>query len=214
MGNFHCSKGKKLNCIDPSSEAILVAKNLARFKNVNFFNQRISKLKIKKNSQDFGYCLGVLHHTSETVKGVRYCNRILKKGAPFLIYLYYNFENRNWLYRFIWYFSDIVRKFVSLMPFSIKKIITDILALIIYLPFANFSKLIKFIGLNNSSFPLSYYANKSFYIMQNDSLDRFGTKIEKRYSKKEIYNLLKHNGFINIKFSKKMPFWVAICYKK
>ena len=184
---FIAPKVKKLNCIDPSSEAILVAKkNLARFKNVNFFNQRISKLKIKKNSQDFGYCLGVLHHTSETVKGVRYCNRILKKGAPFLIYLYYNFENRNWLYRFIWYFSDIVRKFVSLMPFSIKKIITDILALIIYLPFANFSKLIKFIGLNNSSFPLSYYANKSFYTMRTDSLDRFGTKIEKRYSKKKF----------------------------
>ena len=49
--------------------------------------------------------------------------------------------------------------------------------------------------------------------MRTDSLDRFGTKLEKRYSKLEIEKMLKANGFKNIIFSKKMPFWVATCRK-
>ena len=39
--------------------------------------------------------------------------------------------------------------------------------------------------------PLNIYKNKSFYVMRNDSLDRFGTKYEKRYSKKNILELFK-----------------------
>ena len=47
--------------------------------------------------------------------------------------------------------------------------------------------------------PLNIYKNKSFYVMRNDSLDRFGTKYEKRYSKKYL-KLFKKTGFHNIKF--------------
>ena len=39
--------------------------------------------------------------------------------------------------------------------------------------------------LNVFNFPLSDYKNKSFYTMRTDALDRFGTKLEKRFSKKE-----------------------------
>ena len=37
--------------------------------------------------------------------------------------------------------------------------------------------------------------------MRNDSLDRFGTKYEKRYSKTDIIKLFKKAGFKNIKIS-------------
>ena len=32
--------------------------------------------------------------------------------------------------------------------------------------------------------------NKSFYFMKTDSLDRFGTKLEKRFTKKEMEQML------------------------
>ena len=51
-------------------------------------------------------------------------------------------------------------------------------------------------------------------MMRTDSLDRFGTLLEKRFSKKEIKFLLEKNGFTNIEFSKYEPYWTAICYKK
>jgi ubiquinone/menaquinone biosynthesis C-methylase UbiE len=45
-------------------------------------------------------------------------------------------------------------------------------------------------------------------------LDRFGTKLEKRYTKQEIKKMLKNAGFKNIRFSNNTPYWVAIAWKK
>ena len=46
--------------------------------------------------------------------------------------------------------------------------------------------------------------------MRTDALDRFGTKLEKRYSKKEIQTMMTRSQLNNIKFSKKPPYWVAV----
>jgi hypothetical protein len=50
--------------------------------------------------------------------------------------------------------------------------------------------------------------------MRNDALDRFGTKVEKRYSRKKIFFMMRKAGLNRIKFSKKEPFWCAVGYKK
>ena len=101
-------KIKKLNCIDPSKKALEVAKlNLNKFKNVNYICKKISEIELDKNSQDFGYCLGVLHHTNELNLGLKFCNRVLKKDSPFLIYLYYNLDNRPIYYKIIYYIPII-----------------------------------------------------------------------------------------------------------
>jgi len=207
-------KIKKLNCIDPSEKALEIAKlNLKKFNNVNFINQQISNIEINNNSQDFGYCLGVLHHTNELNTGLKFCNKILKKNSPFLIYLYYNLDNRPIYYRLIWKFVDFFRKMISLFPFKVKRIITDLIALFIYYPLAKFSKLLNIFKLNVFNLPLSDYKNKSFYTMRTDALDRFGTKLERRFSKKEIESLLIKHGFKDIEFSPNMPYWVAFCRK-
>lgn len=208
------SKVKTLNCIDPSKDAINVAKkNLKNFDNIIFFDEENYDKVLGANSQDFGYCLGVLHHTSQTREGLKFCNKILKKNAPFLIYLYYSFDNRPFYYKLIWKFSDLLRKIISKLPFKIKKFITDFIAIIVYFPLARFAFFLNKFQINTHNFPLSDYKNKSLYTMRTDSLDRFGTKLEKRYTKLEIEKLLKESGFTNIIFSENMPFWVAICRK-
>jgi hypothetical protein len=50
--------------------------------------------------------------------------------------------------------------------------------------------------------------------MKTDALDRFGTKLESRYTKEEIKKLMSNAGLENIIFSDKIPFWVALGYKK
>ena len=45
-------------------------------------------MKIKENSMDFGYSLGVLHHIPDTKEALQKCVSKLKPGAPFLVYLY------------------------------------------------------------------------------------------------------------------------------
>ncbi|MDC1154230.1 class I SAM-dependent methyltransferase [Candidatus Pelagibacter sp.] len=208
-------KVKKLNCIDPSLEALNVAKkNLINNKNLIFHNKSVNEKILEPDSQDFGYCLGVLHHITETQKGIESCYNILKKNSPFLIYLYYKFDNKPFWFKIIWKLSDYFRKLISKLPFRIKKIITFFIALTIYFPLAKISKLFNYFGFNVNNFPLSDYKNKNFYFMATDSLDRFGTKLEKRFTKNEIKNMLLKAGFVDIMFSKNTPYWVAIAWKK
>ena len=70
------------------------------------------------------------------------------------------------------------------------------------------------LGINVSNFPLTWYRNEPFYIMRTDSLDRFGTRLEQRFTKDEIFRMLTDSGFERIEFSKREPFWTALSYKK
>jgi ubiquinone/menaquinone biosynthesis C-methylase UbiE len=204
-----------LNCVDPSLLALTQAKiNLKSQKNCNFECAPIHKTSLEDESQDFGYCLGVLHHIPDTISGLKVCTKKLKKGAPLLIYLYYNFDNRPLWFRMIWKATDYLRKFLSRLPFFIKYPATQVIAGGIYYPLAKISYLLSTRGINVSNFPLSTYKDKSFYFMRTDALDRFGTKLEKRFSKKEIYEMMVECDLRQIVFNESAPFWVALGYKK
>ena len=203
-----------LNCIDPSSKALTVAKNnLNKFKNINFFEGSVSDNILKESSQDFGYSLGVLHHIPDTLEGIKDCSKLLKKDAPFLLYLYYNLENRPFFFRLLWKISNLLRKFLSILPHKLKYIITSLIAIFVYYPLARIALLAEKMNVDVSNFPLVDYRNKPFYFMQTDALDRFGTRLEKRFSKEDISFMLKESGFKNISFSEGLPYWVCISFK-
>ena len=203
-----------LNCIEPSELALKVAKsNLKDFKNCNFYNHDVMNNNLKNNSQDFGYSLGVLHHITKSQEGLNACVSKIKPGAPFLLYLYYSFENRPFWYRVLWKISNYMRLITSRFPFMIKLLISKIMAVIVYYPLARLALLAsKFMDASN--FPLSIYKDKSFYTMQTDALDRFGTRLEKRYTKFETKKMMETAGLERIVFSDNEPYWVAIGYKK
>ena len=92
-------------------------------------------------------------------------------------------------------------------------VIASIMSYLIYFPIARFALICEKIGINVSNFPLADYRKKSFYFMKTDALDRFGTRLEKRFSKDEIRTMLKNAGFKNIVFSESEPFWVSISRK-
>ena len=208
-------KVKLLNCIEPSPKALKVAKqNLKEFDNCKFECASSNSNSLKERSQDFGYCLGVLHHTPNPILGLKSCVSKLKQGSPFLLYLYYRFDNRPKWYYLIWTCTIIPRKIISSMPFKAKLFLSKLIALFIYFPLASISKILSEKGYKTYNIPLNDYKNKSFYFMQTDAFDRFATKIEKRFTKKEITKMMRESGLINIKFSKYTPYWVCIGYKK
>ena len=208
-------KVKYMYLIDPSKESIKVAKkNLQNFDNSKFMNIDVESLNLINEKFDFAYSLGVLHHIRDTQGALNICSSKLKKGAPFLLYLYYNFENRNLIFKSIWFISNFFRIIISVLPFKIKKIITNMIAFFIYLPLKFFYQILKFTSIQIKNLPLSYYHDKTFYMMKTDSLDRFGTLIEKRYSKKDIIKMLQNANFENITFSNDEPYWTVLSYKK
>ncbi len=205
----------RLHCIDASAEALAVAKkNLAAAANVEFHNASVAEIPLPDDSMDFGYSLGVLHHIPDTAQGIGSCVRKIKPGAPFLVYLYYAFDNRPAWFRGVWKVSEIFRRAISAMPFGLKKIVTDLIAVTVYFPLAKTAALLEKFGVNVESFPLSVYRHHSFYTMRTDALDRFGTRLEQRFTRAQITQMMQAAGLENIRFSDGFPFWCAVGEKK
>ena len=204
----------KLHLIDASGDAVAVAKrNLQSADNCEFHHAGVEEIPLENTSCDFGYSLGVLHHIPDTQAGLQACVDKLKKGAPFLLYLYYRFDNRPFWFRMIWRASDVVRQLVSKMPHSLRFGMSQILAAGVYFPLARTAKILEKSGVNVESFPLSQYRHNSFYVMRTDALDRFGTRLEQRFTKAEMRQMMEEVGLESITFSH-TSFWTAVGFKK
>ena len=203
-----------LHCIDPSTAINIAQKKLYRCKNVTFHTASVDSTNLRQNSQDFGYSLGVLHHLPNTTTAIQSCVKLLKPGAPLLLYLYYAFDNRPWWFVKLWQISNFVRKIISRLPSGLKHFVTDIIASLIYWPLAKLSNFIEFIGLSVANLPLSFYRHHNFYTMRTDARDRFGTPLEKRFTRTQIIKMMKLAGLINVRFSDHAPFWCVVGYKE
>jgi ubiquinone/menaquinone biosynthesis C-methylase UbiE len=207
-------KVKQLHCIDPSEALELAKNNLTIHTNCSFHHASVDNIPLENNSMDFGYSLGVLHHVPDTLAGLKSCVEKLKPEAPFLVYLYYAFDNKPLWFKLLWKTSDQFRKVISKLPHTLKFIISQIIALIIYFPLARLAYLFEKLGLNVDNFPLTGYRNVSFYTMRTDALDRFGTRLEQRFTQKEIKSMMLGAGLEEITFNKEIPYWCAVGYKK
>jgi len=211
---FAANYCKILHLVDPSNDALVVARrNLSDVTNCEFHHASTENLPVADESCDLVYSLGVLHHIPDTASGIRDCVRKLKPGAPFLVYLYYRFDNRPIWFRGLWQLSNLLRMFLSRLPFVIRRSLTDVIALFVYFPLARLSKLVERIGRNPANLPLAIYRNHSLYTMRTDSLDRLGTRLEHRFTRKEIHTMLDSAGLENISFRESEPFWCAVGYK-
>jgi SAM-dependent methyltransferase len=157
---FGAPKVGRLNCIDPAERSLDVAgRNLANLTNCRFHHASVADHVLRPGSQDFGYNLGVLHHIPDTEAGLRACADLLKPGAPFLLYLYYDFENRPTWFRLKWRASDLLRRLVMRLPFWPKVTVTATLAALIYFARARAAKFLERLGADVSNLPLSAIAN-------------------------------------------------------
>lgn len=204
----------KLHCIDPAEKALNVARRrLSEFNNVEFHLAGVDDMPLEDGSQDFGYSLGVLHHIPSTEDALATCVRKLKAGAPFLLYLYYSFDNRPAWFQAVWKVSDFGRRLISRLPFPARRAVTELVAASVYYPLARTARLLERRGVNVESLPLSFYRSKSFYTMRTDALDRFGTRLEQRFSKADIERMMRRCGLAEIRFSDQPPYWIA-CGRK
>jgi ubiquinone/menaquinone biosynthesis C-methylase UbiE len=201
----------RLHCVDASSQVIEIARrNLHGQSNADFHVASVASMPFADDSMDFGYSLGVLHHVPDTQAGIRSCVRALKKGAPFLLYLYYAFDNRPAWYRQVWRASDVVRRVVSRLPDPGRHAVADAFAASVYWPAATAASAFEKMGRDVSNWPLALYRDKSFYTMRTDALDRFGTRLEQRFTRDQIRTMMQKAGLEDIRFRDDAPYWVAV----
>jgi SAM-dependent methyltransferase len=204
----------RLHCIDPSQALEVARRNLADQPNCEFHLATVDQIPLPDNSLDFGYSLGVLHHVPDTSRGVAACVAKLKPGAPFLLYLYYAFDNRPFWFVALWRVSDGLRRIICRLPFGLKNAVCQVIALTIYFPLARAGLLLEKMGFNPVALPLSAYRNKSMYVMRTDALDRFGTRLEQRFTREQMRRMMTAAGLEQIAFIASEPFWCAVGIKR
>lgn len=227
IADFGCGSGrfskywqgkvKKIYAIDPSNAVLAADKLIGKDENVEIIKASISDLPFDDNYFDFGMSIGVLHHIPDTQLAMNDCVKKIKVGGYFYVYLYYKLDNRGILFRSLWKLSDLIRSMVCLLPHKFKSIVCELIAGLFYMPFVFLTRLLKAINVPKDiwmKLPLSAYHNKSFFVIRNDALDRFGTPLEQRFTKNEIEEMMIKAGLQNIVFSDKMPYWHAVGQKK
>ncbi len=169
------------------------------------------RLPFRKDFADFAICLGVLHHLP--INALEAAQHISTYAPEHLIYLYYALDNRPAYFRWLLSGVTLLRKKLSTIhsPFW-REVISRFLMINLYLPFIGLGYLLRPFGLA-SKIPLyEVYAGKSLKRIQQDVYDRFFTRIEQRFSRKEIENL--SNTYKEIIISDRAPYWHFYCRRK
>jgi len=206
------AKAGFIEAVDPSNAIFAADKLLTGIDNVRLTRASVETLPFKDETFDFAMSIGVLHHIPDTEKALKDCVKKVKKGGHFYVYLYYNLDKRGWLFTGLFKLSDVLRSGICKLPGVLKKFVCDVLAIIIYLPLVLWVKFLLFLGFTKlgKRMPLSTYHNQSFFIIRNDALDRFGTRLEQRFSAKQVKEMMGNAGLTNIIISPGVPYYHAV----
>jgi SAM-dependent methyltransferase len=201
-----------IEAIDPSNAVLAADYLLSGVDNVRIAKASVETIPFDDETFDFAMSIGVLHHIPDTQQAMIDCVKKVKKGGYFYCYLYYNLDNKGFIFKSLFHISNFFRKIVSRMPAGLKRFSCDLMAIFFYMPFVLTARLFNLIGLKKIArkIPLSDYANKSFFIIRNDTLDRFGTRLEQRFSKNQVEELMRRSGLENIIISPASPYYHAV----
>lgn len=201
-----------IEAIDPSKAIITADSLIGKNDKIRLSMASTDNIPFADETFDFGMSIGVLHHIPNTQKAMIDCVKKIKIGGYFYTYLYYNLENKGSIFKFILVLVTLLRKLISKLPTTIKKIACDVIALLVYMPIILLGRLFNAFGFPKiaKNLPLNMYQNQTFFVIRNDSLDRFGTSLEQRFSKKEIVTMMNNCGLEDIIISKNLPYWHAV----
>ncbi|MEO5644431.1 MAG: class I SAM-dependent methyltransferase [Bacteroidia bacterium] len=211
---FISSRVKFVEAIDPGDAVRAAVPFTKSCGNVRVSQAGFGGIPFGKSSFDFVFSLGVVHHLPDTQGAISEASSMVKPNGWLLLYIYYALDQRGIFFRFIFRCADLLRRMISRFPKGLKFFCCELIAIFIYGPFILLTKFIQLFGGKAwKKIPLSYYAEQPWKVTRNDALDRFGTPLEKRFSKNEIESMLAKSGLRNIRFSDHEPYWHVVAQK-
>ena len=195
---------KELILVD-FSEAIFVARhNLNDADNVLYFMGDLKRLPFRDDFVSFIISLGVLHHLPGSV--LEEVRSLKKYASQMLIYLYYALDNRPFYFRVLFMLATRLRLRTGSIRNSIfRNIFSWFGVLFFYLPFIILGSILRPLGRSHLIPLYEAYHGKTLERIRQDVYDRFFTRIEQRFTKKEIMTL--KDTFSNVIVSNQLPYW-------
>lgn len=81
------------------------------------------------------------------------------------------------------------------------------------LPLSRAALALRKLGVRADTLPLSFYADHDWATLRADALDRFGTAVEHRFSRREVEAMMAAAGLRDVRFAEGPPYWTALGYK-
>jgi SAM-dependent methyltransferase len=165
----------------------------------------------KDEAFDWAYSLGVLHHLDDASGPLARIVRSVRPAGLVLIYLYYALDNRGLAFRAVYAAVNAARRVTSRLPRPVALVFSSVAAALIYWPLATIARLLESVGVRGiaAALPLAAYRHSSFETMRNDSLDRFGTRLENRFTRQQVTRLMEGAGLEGVRVADTLPFWHA-----
>ena len=206
------SRAGFIEAVDPSNAIFAADRLLKNIDNVRLTQASINTLPFDDETFDFAMSVGVLHHIPDTCQAMKDCVKKVKRGGYFYTYLYHDISHKGFMTRSAFAVSDLLRRGISRLPAALKKFICDIIATTVYLPLVSLSRLLSWFGVKSiaKKIPLADYSNKAFFVMRNDALDRFGTRLEQRFTRQQVKEMMEASGLGEIVISDGTPYWHGI----
>lgn len=204
-----------VEALDPSEAVFHAANTHHDLANVRWSQAGVGEIPFADDTFDLIICLGVLHHVPDTAGAVARLTAKLKPGGHLLLYLYYALDGRGPLFRALFALSDRFRCMISAMPGGSKRMVCDLIAFTVYLPARTCVRMARSLGIRGwQRLPLSYYHDKSITVLRLDSLDRFGTPLEQRFTKAQVERMMRDAGLGDVVFSPSPPYWHGLGRRK
>lgn len=166
------------------SEAIEAAReNTAPLDRVHLVQGDIFHPPVRRQSLDFVYSIGVLHHLPDPKGGFLTLSRLLKPGAPMFIWVY--LRNRG---RQIAVFTAM-RAVTTRMPLRVLNLVTLALAAGQWLLWiAAYRGLKRFVSTSRlvDRIPFTLYARYPFRVLHTDWFDGLSVPLQRYYRREEI----------------------------
>lgn len=202
-------RGPRVIAVDLGLSVEIAWANTRKTNRVACVQADIRALPLAPGCVDWSYSLGVVHHLNEPHAPLRQMVRTTRQTGLVVSYLYYALDERGIMYRALFRTVDVLRRGVSRLPRPVVRAISTILALCIYLPLARAAAVLEMLGFDRASrtMPLSFYRRLPLRLMISDSLDRFGTRIEHRFTRQQFAGLLEQSGLVDVTVSPNPPYW-------
>ena len=165
-------------------------------KKLKFVRANCLNMPFKNEQFEFVYSYGVIHHTSNPLKGLIEINRILKPKGKAYLYLYSSHTN-NFPKRLGAMIESLLMKFLSLLNKKLQLPIIYLISIFCWFCFSIPSLILKLLGKKKlaEKFPLHWGLTPLRIIP--DLKDRLLAPINHRFSTKKIRKLLLEANFID-----------------